>query len=60
MNEFPYSFCEQINQGNWIYTTYIQRVVDFIHNDQTEAAGRVLITLTTVAAGEQNWFAANV
>ena len=56
MNQFQFSFCDQTIKDNWIYKAYLQRVVDLARRHEIEAAGRVLITLTTVAASKYWYF----
>ena len=50
--DFPYSFQEPNIRSSSFYSSYLQRVVDLVQSDEIDAAGRVLIILTTVAASE--------
>ena len=36
------------------YKDYLQRVVDLVHRDEIDPAGRVMIVLTSVAAKENS------
>lgn len=50
--DFPSSYQESTIESSSFYSNYLQRVVDFVHKDEIDAAGRVLIVLATVAANE--------
>ena len=46
--DFPHSYQEIAIEGSSFYSNYIQRVVDFVHRGEIDAAGKVLIVLASV------------